>query len=48
MSEKMILRLKSNKFKYYFEHIPIAGGHGEPLKHFDLVFTFLENNFAVK
>ena len=48
MSEKMILRLKSNKFKYYFEHIPIVGGHGEPLKHFDLVFTFLENNFAVK
>ena len=48
MSEKMILRLKSKKFKYHFEHIPIVGGHGEPLKHFDLVFTFLENNFVVK
>jgi uncharacterized protein len=48
MSEKMMERLKSKKFKYYFEHIPIVGGHGEPLKHFDLIFTFLENNFAKK
>ena len=48
MSEKMMERLKSKKFKYYFEHIPIVGGHGEPLKHFDLVFNFLENNFVKK
>jgi uncharacterized protein len=45
MSEKMIERLKSKKFKYYFEHIPIIGGHGEPLKHFDLIFNFLETHF---
>lgn len=48
MSEKMIERLKTNKFKYYFEHVPIVGGHGEPLKHFDLIFTFLENHFFKK
>jgi uncharacterized protein len=48
MSEKMIDRLKSKNFKFYFEHIPITGGHAEPLKHFDLIFTFLEKNFAKK
>jgi dipeptidyl aminopeptidase/acylaminoacyl peptidase len=48
MSEKMIERLKSKHFKYNFEHIPINGGHAEPLKHFDLIFTFLEKNFAKK
>jgi uncharacterized protein len=45
MSDKMIERLKSKKFKYYNEHIPIVGGHGEPLKHFDLIFKFLETHF---
>ncbi len=48
MAEKMIVRLKSNKFKYHYQHIPIVGGHGEPLKHFDLIFAFLENNFSIK
>jgi len=48
MAEKMITRLKTNKFKYYFEHVAIEGGHSEPLKHFDLVFKFLEINFTVK
>lgn len=48
MAEKMIERLKSNKFKYYYEHIPITGRHSEPLKHFDLIFTFLKSNFTTK
>jgi uncharacterized protein len=48
MAEKMIERLKSKKFKYNFEHIPIVGGHSEPLKHLDLIFTFLEKNFGTK
>jgi uncharacterized protein len=48
MAEKMIERLKSKKFKYIFEHIPIVGGHSEPLKHLDLIFTFLEKNFGTK
>lgn len=45
MCDKMIVRLKANNFKYAYKHIVIEGGHGEPLKHFDLIFTFLENNF---
>jgi uncharacterized protein len=45
MSEKMVERLKNKKFKYHFQHIPLEGGHAEPLKHFDLIFTFLENHF---
>lgn len=48
MAEMMMERLKSNNFKYYYEHISIEGGHAEPLKHFDLIFKFLETNFAKK
>ena len=48
MCDKMITRLKANKFKYANKHIVIDGGHGEPLKHFDLIFKFLETNFAKK
>ena len=45
MSNKIITRLKKHKFKYHNEHIAIEGGHAEPLKHFDLVFVFLEKYF---
>jgi uncharacterized protein len=45
MAEKMIARLKNNKFKFNYEHIAIEGKHTEPYRHFDLVFTFLEQNF---
>lgn len=48
MAEKMIARLKSFHFKYNFNHIPIEGSHAEPLKHFDLVFEFLDKNFKNK
>jgi uncharacterized protein len=48
MSEKMVERLKDKKFKYHFKHIPIEGGHAEPLKHFDLIFAFLEDHFQKK
>lgn len=48
MAETMVSRLKNNNFKYHYEHIAIEGGHGEPLKHFDLIFEFLENNFTKK
>lgn len=48
MSDKIIERLKVHKFKYPNEHIAIEGGHAEPLKHFDLVFNFLEKNFPAK
>jgi dipeptidyl aminopeptidase/acylaminoacyl peptidase len=45
MAEKMITRLKTKAFKHYVEHVAIEGGHTEPLKHFDVVFKFLETNF---
>lgn len=45
MAEMMIERLKRKRFNYHFEHTPIEGGHIEPLKHFDLIFKFLEINF---
>ncbi len=48
MSEKIITRLKTNNFKHYFEHKAITGGHAEPLKHFDLIFKFLETNFLMR
>jgi uncharacterized protein len=48
MSDKMIARLKTNNFKYKYEHIAIEGKHSEPLKHFDVIFSFLEKNFAIK
>ncbi len=48
MAEKMIARLKNNNFNYYNEHIAIEGGHTAPLKHFDVIFTFLEKHFPVK
>jgi dipeptidyl aminopeptidase/acylaminoacyl peptidase len=48
MSDKIIARLKEQKFKYHNEHIAIEGGHSEPLKHFDLVFDFLDKYFPVK
>jgi uncharacterized protein len=48
MAEMMMERLKSNNFKYRYEHQSIEGGHAEPLKHFYLVFKFLETNFPKK
>jgi uncharacterized protein len=45
MSHKMIARLKANNFKYKYEHIVIEGGHTEPLKHFDEIFSFLDKYF---
>lgn len=46
MAEKMITILKTYNFKHKYEHIAIEGGHSAPLKHFDLVFKFLETNFS--
>jgi uncharacterized protein len=46
MAEMMIERLKSNNFKYKYEHRAIEGGHSIPLNHFDLIFKFLETNFV--
>ncbi|MES2417396.1 MAG: acyl-CoA thioester hydrolase/BAAT C-terminal domain-containing protein [Bacteroidota bacterium] len=48
MSEKMIARLKANHFKFNYKHIALKGSHAEATKHFELVFDFLERNFAKK
>ena len=48
MCNKMMKRLKANKFKNAKKHIVIEGGHGEPLKHFVLIFKFLDTNFVKK
>lgn len=48
MSNKIIARLKQYEFKYHNEHVAIEGGHAEPLKHFELVFNFLEKYFPAK
>lgn len=45
MSDSIMKRLKENNFKKYYQHIPIEGGHAEPLKHFDLVYEFLDKHF---
>lgn len=45
MAESMIARLKDSKFKFPYRHVALAGGHSEPLKHFDLVFDFLAKHF---
>ncbi len=42
MSNRIIERLEKHEFKYYKEHIILNGGHVEPLKHFNLVYDFLE------
>jgi dipeptidyl aminopeptidase/acylaminoacyl peptidase len=47
MSEKIIVRLKAFHTPYYNQHIAIEGNHTEPLKHFDLVFHFLDQYFPV-
>ena len=38
----MIIRLKSKKFEYKYQHISFESTHEEPLKHFDLILTFLK------
>ena len=45
MSESIVKRLREKNYKKYYQHTPIIGGHTEPLKHFDIVFDFLENHF---
>lgn len=45
MAEKMMERLKSKKFKHHAEHQSFEGGHAAPLKHFDLIYAFLEKHF---
>jgi pimeloyl-ACP methyl ester carboxylesterase len=45
MGEKMMMRLKNSNFNQTFQHTILEGSHGEPTKHFDKIFTFLETTF---
>lgn len=45
MADRMMERLKNHNFKHHYEHQAFTGFHGEPLKHFDLVFDFLDKYF---
>jgi uncharacterized protein len=42
---KMVERMKKNNFKYYFNHLVLEGSHVEPTKHFEEIFSFLEQHF---
>jgi len=42
MANLMMERLQRKQFKYTFTHQSIEGGHTEPLKHFNVIFEFLE------
>lgn len=48
MANKMMQRLKTNRFKHPHEHVIYEGSHTEPTKHFDKIFDFLAANFATK
>ncbi|MDB4742774.1 prolyl oligopeptidase family serine peptidase, partial [Cyclobacteriaceae bacterium] len=48
MSNQIIERLKNKKFKHFSEHIILDGGHIEPMKHFDLVYDFLEKHLPAE
>jgi uncharacterized protein len=45
MCDDIVDRLILNKYSKYYQHISIDGEHTEPLKHFDLVFDFLDIYF---
>ena len=48
MSNDIMSRLEKYNFKYHKEHIAIEGNHAEPLKHFDLVFNFIEKHLPTE
>ena len=48
MSNQLIERLKEKNFKHFNQHIILNGGHIEPMKHFDLVYDFLEKHLPAK
>ncbi len=41
MGKKMINRLKAHQFNYSYELVIYEGGHAEPTRHFDRIFSFL-------
>ncbi|MEP2026220.1 MAG: acyl-CoA thioester hydrolase/BAAT C-terminal domain-containing protein [Reichenbachiella sp.] len=45
MCDQIIKRLEDQSFPYPHKHIKVPGGHGAPLKEFDEIFQFLDENF---
>lgn len=45
MSEKIVERLKENRFEHYYQHFSFEGKHHDTKKHFDVVFQFLNEHF---
>lgn len=48
MSDQIIKRLNQNKFKHFYTHIKLKGGHVAPLDDFNVVYNYLETNFKTK
>ncbi len=48
MSERIVDRLKAKQFKHHYQHFSFTGGHSAGKKHFDKVFTFLNQHFKTK
>ncbi|MDQ2701523.1 MAG: alpha/beta fold hydrolase [Pseudomonadota bacterium] len=46
MSDAMMQRLRDHRFAHVAEHIPVQGGHNEPLDEFPRIEAFLQSNFA--
>jgi pimeloyl-ACP methyl ester carboxylesterase len=45
MSDEMMESLKRANFRHAHQHVAIAGGHAEPMKHLNLVRKFLNEQF---
>lgn len=45
MSERIEERLAANGFRFHHRHLPVAGGHNEPLDEFPAIEDFLQKHF---
>ncbi|MEM6737172.1 MAG: acyl-CoA thioester hydrolase/BAAT C-terminal domain-containing protein, partial [Bacteroidota bacterium] len=45
MSNQVVNRLEENQFEHHYEHFMFEGSHYDTKKHFDVVFTFLDEHF---
>ncbi|WP_034062202.1 alpha/beta hydrolase family protein [Lacinutrix jangbogonensis] len=48
MSDQLIQRLENKKFKHYYKHIKLDGGHIAPIEHFNFVYDFLDKHLPTK
>jgi pimeloyl-ACP methyl ester carboxylesterase len=46
MSDAMVARMRAHGFPYPVEHLPVEGGHREPLDEFPRMEAFLRDDFA--